>query len=182
MTNGVRRGAGGPVALQVRVDDSATAEDGASIWPVYDAVFHDWSDCDSWRVAVWDKHRGREGFRLARAYDDAALVGFAYGYVGQPGQWWTDNARQVLTPEVAEAWLGGHFELVSIGVVESARGAGVGRALLQRITEDLSQQRWVLMTTADASDPARRLYTSDGWEVIGPGIDAERVIMAKRRP
>lgn len=34
-------------------------------------------------------------------YDADALVGFAYGYTGEVGQWWTDSAREVLEPQVA---------------------------------------------------------------------------------
>jgi ribosomal protein S18 acetylase RimI-like enzyme len=167
--------------LQVRIDDSAASQDAASLWPVYDAVFHDWPDFGAWRVGVWDKHVARDGFRLARAYDGNDLIGFAYGYTGRSGQWWTDNARRVLAAEIAETWLDGHFELVSIGVLDRARGAGVGRALLRRITEGLRQERWLLMTTADESDPARRLYASDGWRVLGPGTGEGQVIMGKAK-
>lgn len=35
------------------------------------------------------------------------------------------KARTVLDPEVADVWLDGHFELVSIGVVGGARGPGI---------------------------------------------------------
>jgi ribosomal protein S18 acetylase RimI-like enzyme len=159
-----------------------TDEDAVSLWPVYDAVFHDRPDIDDWRAAVWDRHSARAGFRLARAYEGGTLIGFAYGYDGQPGQWWTDNVRKVLAPEVAAEWLGGHFELVSIGVVERARGAGVGRELLRGITDGRSSQRCLLMTTADEADPARTLYASDGWRVIGPGIAEDQVTMGKRMP
>src|SRR5689334_14530925 len=113
--------------VKFRVVESVTSEDGAELWPVYEAVFGDQPDYRTWREAVWDKHTARSGFRLARAYRGDCLVGFAYGYTGQSGQWWTDNARKVLEPEVAEAWLGGHFELVSIGVTVAARHSGIGR-------------------------------------------------------
>ena len=93
----------------IRVDDSVTAEDGARLWPVNDSVFGDYCDYETWRASVWDEQRGRSGFRLARAHDADALVGFAYGYTGEHGQWWTDNALKVLDPDTAEAWLGGHF-------------------------------------------------------------------------
>jgi ribosomal protein S18 acetylase RimI-like enzyme len=90
------------------------------------------------------------------------LVGFAYGYAGEPGQWWTDNARKVLQREVADAWLGGHFEVVSLGVATQARRAGIGRRLMQLLVAGVEHDRLLLMTTADISDPARRLYASDG--------------------
>ncbi len=109
-------------------------------------------------------------------------MGLAYGYTGGSGQWWTDNAARVLHPEVASDWLGGHFELVSIGVDETARGSGVGTKLMAALTDGLEHARWVLMTAADPDDPARRLYRSTGWAVIGPGLSEEQVIMGRVRP
>jgi|tagenome__1003787_1003787.scaffolds.fasta_scaffold20562612_2 ribosomal protein S18 acetylase RimI-like enzyme len=164
----------------LRVDESADERDGLTLWPVYASAFGDYPDYDTWRKGVWDAHNNRSGFRLARAFDDGDLVGFAYGYQGEPGQWWTDNAGKVLDRQAASTWLGGHFEVVSIGVVPPARGSGVGRGLLRALTEGLPHERLLLMTTSDASDPARRLYSSEGWRVIGPGIGRDTVIMGKR--
>jgi ribosomal protein S18 acetylase RimI-like enzyme len=166
--------------VRFQVDGATTADDGAVLWRVYDAVFGDFPDHDTWREAVWDKHRVRRGFRLARAYEADELVGFAYGYTGEHGQWWTDNAATVLDPHVAETWLGGHFELVSLGVVDAARRRGTGRELMQRLCEGLAHERLLLMTSAEPSDPARRLYASDGWQVLGPGIGKGTVIMGRR--
>jgi len=166
--------------MEFRVEESSTAETGASLWPTYQSIFDDQADVDAWRDTVWDRHRVRDGFRLVRAYDSDALVGFAYGYTGRDGQWWTDNARRVLPPETADAWLGGHFEVVSVGVVAAARRAGVGRGLLRAISHGLPHDRLLLMTTADATDPARRLYATEGWQVLGPGIGDHTVIMGRR--
>ena len=158
-----------------------TDDDSRAVFAVYDAVFGDQPDHAAWRSGVWDRHTARGGFRLARAYDEERLLGFGYGYTGERGQWWTDQTARVLGPEVADEWLGGHFELVSIGVLEDARGTGAGRALLVLLTEGLSQERWLLMTTADADDPARHLYARAGWEVIGPGLRDGQVVMGRRR-
>ncbi|WP_277986103.1 hypothetical protein [Nocardioides zhouii] len=38
------------------------------------------------------------------------------------------------------------------------------------------------MTSADPEDPARRLYRSAGWAVIGPGLSPAQVIMGRTRP
>lgn len=157
-----------------------TDDESRSVFEVYDAVFGDQSDYATWRTEVWDRHTVRDGFRLARAHDGERLVGFGYGYTGERGQWWTDQAEQVLPPDVAQNWLGGHFELVSIGVLEKVRGTGAGRLLLERLTQGLPQERWVLMTTADADDPARHLYARAGWEVIGPGLRADQVVLGRR--
>jgi ribosomal protein S18 acetylase RimI-like enzyme len=164
---------------RIRVDEAVAEADSDELWPVYDAVFGDFADYATWREAMWDKHSGRGGFRLARAYDGGVLVGFAYGYTGQSGQWWTDNVRHVLASDVADAWLGGHFELVSIGVMATARGAGIGRDLLRVLLDGLPHERLLLMTTADPADPARRLYATEGWRVLGPGIGDATVVMGK---
>jgi ribosomal protein S18 acetylase RimI-like enzyme len=166
--------------VRFRVDESASSDDSRTLWSVYSAVFSDYADYDTWGEAVWDRHSVRDGFRLARAYDDSVLVGFAYGYTGDSGQWWTDNARKVLDPQIAETWLGGHFEVVSIGVVAAARRSGIGRGLMHALLDDLPHERLLLMTTSDPSDPARSLYSSEGWRVLGPGIGDATVIMGKR--
>ena len=165
---------------------SVTETDAEELWPVYLAVFGDRSDYGEWRTEVWDRHTGRSGFRLARAYDDEPaaghrLVGFGYGYTGGRGQWWTDQAALVLDAAVADSWLGGHFELVTIGVLPEARGQGHGAGLMRVLTSGLAQERWVLMTTADADDPARHLYAREGWQVIGPGLRDGQVILGRRR-
>ena len=166
--------------VRCRVDEAVTPADAARLWPVYDAVFGDRPDEATWRAAVWDRHSARAGFRLARAFDDDALVGFAYGYTGDHGQWWTDAASAVLPPDVAADWLGGHFELVSIGVLDTARGRGTGRCLLRALLDGLQHDRLLLMTTADPEDPARRLYACDGWTVLGPGTGEGTVTMGRR--
>ncbi|PKH41398.1 Acetyltransferase (GNAT) family protein [Nocardioides alpinus] len=161
------------------------APDGAvsdEIWPLYRSIFSDFEDVRAWRDGVWDRHSARPGFRLALAREGETLVGFAYGYTGGAGQWWTDRAATVLHPVVASDWLGGHFELVSIGAAGAARGAGVGRQLITALTAGLPQSRWVLMTSADPDDPARRLYRSTGWAVIGPGFSDDQVIMGRALP
>jgi hypothetical protein len=37
------------------------------------------------------------------------------------------------------------------------------------------------MTTADAADPARHLYAQAGWQVVGPGLRDDQVIMGRAR-
>jgi ribosomal protein S18 acetylase RimI-like enzyme len=166
--------------VRFRVVDPVAADIGGVLWSVYQSAFGDYSDYETWRRAVWDKHSVRDGFRLACAYDADLLVGFAYGYTGDHGQWWTDNALGVLEPEIAQAWLGGHFELVSIGVLESVRRRGIGRGLLHALLEGLPHERLLLMTSSDPSDPARQLYATEGWLVLGPGIRDGTVIMGRR--
>lgn len=164
--------------VRIEVDDGA---DPSLLWPVYDAVFGDQPDEQTWRAGAWDRHAARDGFRLARAFDGASVVGFAYGYTGERGQWWTDHAAAVLEPEVAASWLGGHFELVSLGVLAASRQNGIGRGLLRVLQDAATHERMVLQTAADPDDPARRLYGSEGWQVLGPGVGAATVVMGRRR-
>lgn len=161
----------------LRLDESASAAEGGEVWQIYDAVFHD-QPYEAWE-SIWHRHRAREGFRLARAYGDRQLVGFAYGYTGQPGQWWTDNAARALGPAVAVEWLGNHFEFVELAVLPAARRRGLGRQLVRKLTTDLAADRMVLQTTSDDSDPARRLYQSEGWHVLGPGVGDATVVMGE---
>jgi ribosomal protein S18 acetylase RimI-like enzyme len=91
---------------------------------------------------------GRASRRWSGGYDADALVGFAHGYTGEFGQWWTDSAREVLEPQVDEAWLGGHFELVSVGVAGAARRAGIGRGLMRALLDRLPHERLLLMTSS----------------------------------
>ncbi len=161
-----------PVALVERPDPD-------EVWPVYDAVFADQTDQATWRAQVWDRHVTREGFRLACAHEGGQVVGFAYGYTGDRGQWWTDQVATTLPEDVAGTWLGGHFELVSIGVLRRARGTGLGRRLLRTVVADLPHQRWLLMTTDDPTDPARRLYAAEGWRVLGRGVGEHTVVMGR---
>ncbi len=171
------------MTVQVEVVEAVTAAFVRhELWPLYRSVFGDFDDYEAWVDGVWARHSARRGFRIALARTDDDLAGFAYGYTGEHGQWWTDTAASVLHPDVASDWLGGHFELVSIGVAASARGASVGRRLLGSLTDGLEHARWVLMTSSDPVDPARRLYRSAGWAVIGPGFSTDRVIMGRSWP
>src|SRR4051812_7593113 len=121
--------------VDVHVVESLSEADVARLWSVYASVFDDRPSQQAWREAVWDRHSAREGFRLALAHRGGGLVGFAYGYTGRHGQWWTDRARETLDREVAERWLGGHFEVVSLGVLGGDRQQGVGRRLLHALLE-----------------------------------------------
>lgn len=150
---------------------------GADVWAVHDAVFGDQDDEVSWREHVWDRHAAREGFRVATAYAGGVLVGFAYGHTGERGQWFSDRLTEVLDDEVSRAWVGGHFEVVTLGVLAQHRGAGAGRRVLDTLTTGLPHDRRLLQTTADAADPARRLYAAAGWTVIGPGTGPDTVVM-----
>jgi ribosomal protein S18 acetylase RimI-like enzyme len=165
--------------VEVDLVTTATDADAEELWPVYAEVFEETRDLAGWRAGTWDRHVARAGFRLARVRQDGELMGFAYGLTGEHGQWWTDRVTAVWPDELVATWLGGHFELVSVGVREEARGRGAGGLLLDAVTAGLPHDRWLLMTTADAADPARRLYASRGWDLVGPGLSEMKVILGR---
>lgn len=160
------------------VDGDAAGRYAERVFALYDTVFADLPDEDSWREQMYDRHRARDGFRLALALDADRLQGFAWGYRGDRGQFWPDLVARTLG-EVGADWIGGHFEFVELAVDPVARRRGIGGrlhdALLDRVTG-----RALLGTSADDDDPAVRLYRSRGWRTLGL-LDDERQVMGLRR-
>lgn len=142
---------------------------GADASPHRDEVFGVWTatfgpveDPDGWADSPWDRHRFRSGYRLALAHDDGRLVGFAWGYTGQRGQYWSDFIARELGSKV-DGWVDGHFEFVELAVIPEARGLGIGGQLHDTLLADLDHHRALLATSSDPDDPAVRLYSSRGW-------------------
>lgn len=125
------------------------------------------------------KHVPRKDFRIAIARDGGELVGFAYGYTGEVGQWWTDRMLRLAPPDV-HPWLGGHFELVEIALRPPWQGKGIGSALHDTLLAGLPHDRAMLTTWQDETRPARVLYRRKGWL---PLADVEEsTVMGLRLP
>ena len=138
-----------------------------------DPVLHVWirslgpiEDPTRWRTERWNRHRSREGFRLVTAHHLGGVVGFAYGYTGEHGQYWSDWVAKELGP-VADEWVGGHFEFTELGVLPAFRGCGIGGALHDALLHGLSHSRALLGTFARLEDPAGALYSRRGWKTLG---------------
>jgi ribosomal protein S18 acetylase RimI-like enzyme len=120
------------------------------------------------------RHAAREGFRcvVAAAGDD--VIGFAYGYTGRRGQWWTDQLAARAPAHVVEGWLDGHFEFVELAVDPAVRRRGYGRALHDELMIGVPHENALLTTYAD-DRPAPRLYRRMGWQLLAeqvfPGRD-----------
>jgi GNAT superfamily N-acetyltransferase len=161
------------MTFSVELWDCDTAQErAAQVFGVYDGVFGDTPNEASWRSGSFDPHCARNGFRLAACLVDgsdpagAGLAGFAYGYIGDRGQWWPDQVVQALPAEVSDVWVGGHFEFVELAVLAPHRRQGIGARLhdvLLRGTED----RRALLGTDDADTPAVLLYRSKRWRKLG---------------
>jgi ribosomal protein S18 acetylase RimI-like enzyme len=151
----------------------------ADVYAVYDAVFGDVAGEEEWRADTFDKHCARPEFRLVAAEDDGSLVGFAYGYVGERGQWWSDRVVEALAPSVADVWVGGHFEFVELAVLPSSRRRGIGARLHDGLMSGTEHRRG-LLSTDDSDTPARRLYASRGWTKLG-NLSAETAVLGRWR-
>lgn len=155
------------VNTEVRLHGSETAIGLAGqVWLCYRDVFSDFGDVDTWRRNLFERHAGRDGYRLAVAMDGLTVAGFSWGYVGQRGQYWTDLVCAALPASVTDLWAGGHFEFVELAVSPSYRGCGLGRALHDTLVAGTSR-RCLLSTADDPDDAAVRLYVSRGWRKLG---------------
>ncbi|MFY9915022.1 MAG: GNAT family N-acetyltransferase [Nocardioidaceae bacterium] len=154
-------------ATTIELLDGEQAEQyAAEVFAVYDDVFGDRPDQQEWRAELFDRHRAREGFRLAAAWEGDELSGFAWGYIGRPGEFWTDWVNETLPVEVTREWVGGHFEFVELAVQPEHRRHGLGRRLHDVLLDGVPGER-ALLSTDNADTPAVRLYSSHGWRKLG---------------
>lgn len=113
-------------------------------------------------------HSQRDGFKFVVARAEERIVGFAYGFTGERGQWWSDRIAEA-APEIATEWIGGHFEIVELAVMVEAQGQGLGAALHDVLVADLPNEK-ALLTTYTDDRPAPRLYRRKGWQVLVPDL------------
>jgi ribosomal protein S18 acetylase RimI-like enzyme len=142
------------------------------IWRCYDEVFGDHDDYESWRTNLFQRHAARDGYRLLTVSEADTVIAFAWGYIGERGQFWPDLVCEALPPEICSEWVGGHFEVVELGVLEEHRRNGWGHALHDGLLKGI-ERRCLLGTKDDADDPAVRLYLRAGWRKLGvlrPGV------------
>jgi broad specificity phosphatase PhoE len=114
-------------------------------------------------------HASRAGFRLVTLRLGPDLQGFASGYTGERGQWWTDTVAAGVPADVDQGWFGGHFEVVDLAVDPAAQGSGFGAALMDHLLLGLPHDRALLSTYRD-DRPAPRLYRRLGWTRLAEGV------------
>jgi ribosomal protein S18 acetylase RimI-like enzyme len=114
------------------------------------------------RRSIIAAHLQRGGLRAVVALDGERMVGVAYGYQGRPGQWWHDQVQEALTPQQAQEWLDGAFEVCELHVRPALHGTGIGRDLLAALLAGLDC-RTAVLTTPDVETRARRFYRDGGW-------------------
>jgi ribosomal protein S18 acetylase RimI-like enzyme len=152
---------------------------------VYDEAMQVSTSAARARRPIVTAHLDRPGLRAVAATDDEGrLVGVAYGYLGEPGQWWHDQVSAALPPELTTAWLTGAFEVCELHVRPAQQGQGLGRALLERLLAGPPAPAAVL-TTPDKETRARAFYRAAGWVdllrgLMFPGDPRAFAVLGKR--
>ena len=160
------------------------------------------------RYSIMERHAGYAAFRAIAVIQPAgngstedapagngpagngALVGFAYGFHGEGGQWWHDlvylAVANALGRQAADHWLADSFEIAEVHVLPSHQGRGTGLAMMQRLAAGRPEQTAVL-STMDAETRARRLYRGLGFTdllagFVFSGTDVPYAIMGAPLP
>jgi ribosomal protein S18 acetylase RimI-like enzyme len=133
---------------------------------------------------VLPTHAPRRDFRCVVGLEAGEVLGFAYGYTGEPGQWWHDRVVAQLGAAAAE-WATEPFEVVTLAVRPAAQRRGIGGRLHDALLTGLSN-RTALLSVWDTGIPALRLYRRRGWLTLrddagAPGGPA-RLVMGLRLP
>jgi ribosomal protein S18 acetylase RimI-like enzyme len=138
------------------------------------------------RREIMQSHLARRDFVAVAATDDAEqLVGFGYGYRGQPGDWWHDVVARALGKEKSKEWLRDSFEVAELHVEPAWHGRGLGRQILETLLSRATGAS-VVLSTHDRESAARNLYRSVGFADLlqafyFPGSTEMYVIMGLRR-
>ncbi|HET7045420.1 MAG TPA: GNAT family N-acetyltransferase [Gaiellaceae bacterium] len=126
---------------------------------------------NEWAHEWLPRHAARDAFRFLAALDEeGAVAGFAYGYTGGRGQWWTDRVSAALDEDLRARWLvPPHFEVVELHVRPEGQRRGLGSRLLDALLDGLPHRQALLSTQVDNAK-ARPFYEKHGWEVVVPEL------------
>ncbi len=117
------------------------------------------------RRTIMERHASYPGFRAFVAERRRTVVGFAYGFHGESGQWWHDVVRGAVTElggaAHAAGWLDDSFEVAELHVHPAAQGKGLGRLLITTLC-DGQPERTMVLSTLEGRTTARHLYRSLG--------------------
>jgi GNAT superfamily N-acetyltransferase len=154
------------LAVWDRVELSARMDD---VLAVYAAAMEVPLAAAMTRRGILLSHLDRRSLRAVAALEDEQLIGIAYGYVGERGQWWHDQVAASLTPQQQATWLQDAFEVCELHVRPERQGIGLGRHLLDTLLADTDSPTAVL-TTPDRQTRARRFYRAGGWQDLVRGL------------
>lgn len=143
------------------------------------------------RRTILASHEKRSGLLVLAAVDERqAMVGVAYGYLGEPGQWWHDQVSAAMSTQQRADWLLGAFEVCELHVRPQLQGTGLGRRLLDELLAMAATRtpaRTAVLSTPDAETRARRFYDIGGWQdlvrqLVFPGDPREFAVLGRDLP
>ncbi len=126
------------------------------------------------RRELMRRHAAYPSFRALHARTEPAgpVVGFAYGFHGQGGQWWYDAVWSALAETAgrrqARRWLADCLEVAEVHVRKWHQREGIGTTMLMSLTSGRSELTAVL-STPDRDSTARRLYRRMGFRDLVTG-------------
>jgi ribosomal protein S18 acetylase RimI-like enzyme len=162
-----------------------------------DDVVAVYGDAMGYRAELLEARRGyiathvrRPGFRaVATLARDGHLVGFGYGYLSAPGQWWHDQVRSALGQDARRYWLTDCFEVVELHVRPAAQGHGIGARQLRALLSMAEGDKTLLSTPEadEATSRAWRLYRRFGFvdvlrRFVFPGDERSFAILGRELP
>ena len=121
------------------------------------------------RRGILLSHLDRRDLCAVAALEGEQLVGVAYGYRGEAGQWWHDQVAAALSREQRKRWLKDAFEVCELHVLPDHQGIGLGRHLLDTLLAQVDAATAVL-TTPDHETRARSFYRAGGWQDLVVGM------------
>lgn len=135
-----------------------------------------------WADEYLPLHAKSDGFRFLAARANRRLVGYAYGYTAQAGQWTTDQLAAAMDEDARRGWMEPPpFEVVTLGVHPDFRRQGIGSRLLGALVTALPHRRGVLWTEPERGD-ALAFYARHGWHIVvtAAEIDARQAVIMGR--
>jgi GNAT superfamily N-acetyltransferase len=127
------------------------------------------------RRELMRRHASYPSFRAWTARDPLAgeVVGFAYGFHGQGGQWWYDVVWAELARYAgarnAAAWMADCMEIAEVHVRPQDQRLGIGTSLILALTGARAEPT-VVLSTPDRDSTARRLYRRMGFSDLLTGF------------
>jgi ribosomal protein S18 acetylase RimI-like enzyme len=109
------------------------------------------------------KYKGFRGNRIISA--EGRLIGFVYGYISLPEQYYHTLLSNELSQEEYDFWLKDCFEVVELVIHPLHRKRGFGSKLMRALLLGVDNKTAVL-TTQVTNTAAQSLYTGLGWTVI----------------
>jgi hypothetical protein len=116
-------------------------------------------------------HARQSGFRCVVARPEAgqSVVGFVYGYAGQAGSWFYEQASLRLSRAQMSEYLSDYFEFAELALLPAWQGQGLGSRLHDAILEGL-KYRSACLATPEIETRALQLYRRRAWLTLATGI------------